>query len=62
LLRARGVGEAEVRQHLLELIEQAGGFLVGLGQDGAQRLGEEGEGLTRVGLGGLLIVHARAQL
>ncbi len=49
-LRTRGVGEAEFGQHLLELVEQGADFLVCFGCEGAQCLGEQGEGLARVGL------------
>ena len=38
-LRARGVGEAEFGQHLLELVQQRSDLLVGLGRERAEGLG-----------------------
>ena len=60
-MRARGVGEAEFGQHLLELVEQGADFLV-LRRERAEGLGEEAEGDAWVGFRGQLLVHAFAEL
>ena len=59
-LRARSVRETKVREHLIKLVEQGADFLVRLRQERTQGLGEQAEGLARIGLRRLLSVQTIA--